>query len=151
MTSASDPHQRYQRRTLQQVIAGGVVAVLAALWAWRVPAPADTTITALRSTKPVATPVATGTIDPTRWNVTLWRPFADEVPDAGPASPKAFKLFSIMQQGDGLTAAIAAGDDGALLYVKAGDSGPGFSVVRVEATSVVLRINGQDQRLGLGP
>lgn len=149
MTSASDPYRRFQRRMAFQAGACWLLVLLAAGWAWRVPAPTAPVLATARPAR-VEGQATTPAINPAAWNINLWRPFLDEAaPVATAGAPTAFKLFSIMQQGDGFTAAISAGD-GALVYVKAGDSGPGFSVVRVEAGAVVLRINGQEQRLGLG-
>lgn len=151
MTSAPDPHRRFQRMMALQAGACWILALLAAWWAWRVPVPADPVLATTRSTRAATAPALASTIDTATWNTLLWQPFLDEAPVVASATPSAFKLFSILQQGDGLTAAIAAGDQAGLLYVKAGDTGNGFTVVRVEANGVVLRVNGQEQRLGLNP
>jgi len=151
MTPEIDPHRRFQRQTVLQVGGCGILALLVAVWAWKVPAPIGPVIAQSASTEPATVSTATTTITPDTWNVSLWRPFIDEAPAAVQAAPTTFKLYSILQQGDAFIAAITAGDNAGLSYVKAGDTGNGFSVVRVEANGVVLRINGQEQRLGLGP
>ena len=149
MTSATDPYRRFQRRLLLQAGTCWFAVLLVAAWAWRVPAPAEPVLPAAPAGKAAVT-AKPPAIDPATWNVSLWRPFVDETPTVQ-ASATAPKLYSILQQGDGLTAAIAPGPNAGLVYVKAGDTGNGFTVVRVEADGVVLLINGQEQRLGLGP
>ena len=151
MTPAIDPHRRFQRQVALQVSLCWIFVLFAAVWAWRVPVPTDPTITAARSAKSVTAPTATTAINAAIWNVNLWRPFSGgDSSSTLPTAPMAIKLFSILQQGDGLSAAVAAGDNGSLQYVKAGDICGGATVVRVEANGVVLRINGQEQWLGLG-
>lgn len=149
MTPATDPHARYRRRLALQAGACWLGALLAGTWAWRVPAvdPVPPATAPDRSAQAAPAPPA---IDAAAWNVSLWRPFTDQAPPAQ-ASATAPRLYSILQQGDGLTAAIAPGPDAGLVYVKAGDTGNGFTVVRIEPDGVVLLINGQEQRLGLGP
>lgn len=124
---------------------------LAAAWAWRLPVivgPGIATVPGRTGTAPAPPPA----IDAATWNVSLWRSFTNEAqPAAVQASASAPKLYSILQQGDGLTAAIAPAPAASLVYLKAGDTSHGFTVVRVEADAVVLLINGQEQRLGLGP
>jgi hypothetical protein len=150
MTSATDPHRRFLR---QQALMAGlcwIVVALAAAWAWRVPALTEPALTAVPDRTGTA-PAPPPAIESAIWNVSLWRSFTNEAPVAVQASATAPKLYSILQQGDGLTAAIAPGPNAGLVYLKAGDSSDGFTVVRVEADGVVLLINGQEQRLGLGP
>ncbi|MEK7415631.1 MAG: hypothetical protein AAB263_20185 [Planctomycetota bacterium] len=150
MNSAIDPHRRFQRQVALQAGACWILVVLAVLWMWRVPTAVAPIVSAGPSAK-IATGATATAINPAIWNINLWRPFTDEAPNTvASAAPMALKLFSIMQQGDGLTAAIDPGNNGGILYVKAGDVCNGFTVVRVEANGVVLRINGQEQRLGLG-
>jgi len=150
MTPAIDPHRRFQRQIALQVGAGAVLLLLASWWAISAKSPVKSGVFTL----PVATAQAAQAvtaITPASWNVSLWRPFSDEA-SAAPASPAtALKLYSILQQGDGLIAAISIGDNAELAYVKAGDTCRGYTVVRVDADGVVLRLNGQEQRLGLGP
>ena len=123
----------------------------AAVWAWRLPVLADPVITTV-SGRTSTTPAQPPAIEVATWNVSLWRPFTNEVQTvAVQASASAPKLYSILQQGDGLTAAIAPEPTAGLVYLKAGDTSHGFTVVRVEADGVVLLINGQETRLGLGP
>jgi hypothetical protein len=150
MISAIDPHRRFQRRMALQMGAGTVVVLLAILWAWRVPAPASPTIPTADHMAASGAQTAAPTVDAAAWNVTLWRGFTDEAAPVAQAAPTSLKLFSIFQQGDGFTAAIAC-DDGQLVYVKAGDSANGFTVVRVEANNAVVRLNGHELRLGLAP
>lgn len=151
MPSATDPHQRFLRRQALLVGACWIGVALVAAWAWRLPVLADSVI----ATAPVRTgtaPLQPPAIDAATWNVRLWRPFTDEAhPVAVQASASAPRLYSILQQGDGLIAAIAPSPSAALVYLKAGDISHGFTVVRVESDGVVLLINGQEQRLGLGP
>lgn len=124
---------------------------LVAAWAWRLPVLAGPVIAAAPGRTGTA-PLQPPAIDAAIWNVSLWRPFTDEAqPVAVQDSASAPKLYSILQQGDGLTAAIAPSPNAALVYLKAGDVSHGFTVVRVERDGVVLLINGQEQRLGLGP
>lgn len=146
---ATDPHHRFRRQLALQVAACWAVALLAGLWAWQAPVPPAPTLPAAAATAggPAATAMA---IDAAAWNVQLWRPFTDEAPSAAPSAPLALKLLSILQQGDGLTAAIDPGNNAGLAYVKAGDSCNGFTVVRVESDGVVVRIDGRERRLELG-
>lgn len=128
-----------------------LVVALVAAWAWRLPVLADPVIATVPGRTGTA-PAQTPAIEVATWNVSLWRPFTSEAqPVTVQASASAPKLYSILQQGDGLTAAIAPAPAAALVYLKAGDMSHGFTVVRVEADGVVLLINGQEQRLGLGP
>lgn len=129
------------------------MAVLAGGWAWWVPTP-DPSAPAGGAGAKSATAKPEGTIaaiTPASWNVNLWRGTGDDTVTTAPTGNLPLKLYSVMQDGADWTAAVAAGDGGALQFVKAGDSCNGFTVVRVEATGVVLRQNGQEQRLGLGP
>lgn len=152
MMSAIDPHHRFLRRMVLQVGACWLLVLLAAVWAWRLPVQAAPVFAPARSATAVTATTAASAVDPATWNINVWRPFLDEAaPAAAAGTPLALRLFSIMHSSDGLTAAIAPGDNSGLLYLKAGDTGNGFTVVRVEANGVVLRINGQEQRLGLGP
>jgi hypothetical protein len=148
MTSATDPHRRFQRQIALHVGACWIVALLAAAWAWRVPVPAMPAVPALRPSAAVG-PSAVRP-DPSAWNIALWKPFSNEAPTAAPAAPQTLKLLSVMQQGDGLTAAISAGDTAGMVFLKAGDSSNGFTVLRVEAHAAVLRVDGRELRLELG-
>lgn len=151
MPSTTDPHQRFLHQQVLIVGACWIGVALAAAWAWRLPALADPAITSVPA-RTGTVPVPPPAIDVATWNVSLWRSFANEAqPVAVQASASAPKLYSILQQGDGLTAAIAPAPTAGLVYLKAGDISHGFTVVRVESDGVVLLINGQEQRLGLGP
>lgn len=147
MTSATDPHSRFQRQVVLQVGSCWALALLAAAWAWRVPLPPPPAVPAAGPARTAAT--ATATLDPALWGISLWRPFANEATPVAAATAQTLRLLSVMQQDGGLTAAISAGDAG-LVFLKAGESGNGLSVVRVEANAVVLRVNGREQRLELG-
>jgi hypothetical protein len=146
MTPATEPQRRFQRGVILQVAACWSLALLAGLWAWRVTSP---TLTPTPTPRPAAMAAAQAApSDSANWNVILWRPFGD-TPAPAAAPPASLKLFSILQQPDGLTAAIATSDG--LVYVRSGDTCKGFAVVRVEASAVILRGNGQELRLGLQP
>jgi hypothetical protein len=145
MTQPADPLRSFRRGAAIEAAAAAALALGVAFWAIRVPVVSATPPTpATVQDAPAAT-----AIDPAAWDVDLRRPADGTRPAAGPA-PTALKLYSILQQPDGPTAAIAAGD-GAMLYLRSGENGPGFTVLRVEGDGVVLRIDGREQRLGLGP
>lgn len=134
-----------------QVGASWLLALLAAVWAWRMPAPPEPLVSTARAGQAAPSTATATAIDVATWNINAWRPFIDEAVSVAPAAPSSIKLFSILQQGDGLIAAIAPGENAGLVYLKAGDTCNGFTVVRIEANGVVLRLNGQELRLGLGP
>jgi hypothetical protein len=151
MPSATDPLQRFLRRHTLMIGACWIGVALAALWAFRLPVLVDPVIATVPGGN-VTIPAKPPAIDVATWNVGLWRPFSNESqPVAVQPSATAPKLYSILQQGDGLTAAIAPAPTAGLVYLKAGDTSHGFTVVRVETDGVVVLINGQEQRLGLGP
>jgi hypothetical protein len=146
MQPATDPHRRFRLLAAAQIGACVALTLLAAAWAWRVrapvlPAPVPDTAT----TQPATAPVP----DAAAWRVALWRPASDAPP---PAPPRiGLSVFSILHQGDGYIAAIAATDAPGLVYVRAGDDCHGWQVVRVEADGVILRADGREQRLGMTP
>jgi hypothetical protein len=146
MTPATEPHRRFQRSVILQVVACWSLALLAGLWAWLVASP---TAEPIPTPRPAAVAGAQAVpSDSSTWNIVLWRPFSD-APAPAAAPPASLKLFSILQQADGLTAAIATSDG--LVYVRGGGTCKGFTVVRVEASAVILRGNGQELRLELQP
>lgn len=145
MMSASDPQRGFRRRIALQAGAAWALALLAAAWAWRVPVPAVAVpaMPAARVAAAVAAPP-----DPVAWNVDLWRPFPGEAPAAAPTT---LRLYSILQRGDRLIAAIAAADAPDLAYVSDGDACHGYTVVRVEPGRVLLRGAAGELQLELGP
>lgn len=151
MLSQSDPHRRFQRLLVPQVGACWLLASLAAAWAWWVPRPADHVVSVHRDATAAGAPASAPVVETALWDIELWRPFVDEAPPSAPAAPLALKLYSILKQGDALIAAIAIGDSGSLVYLEAGDTADGFTVLRVEADGVVLRVDGRERRLELGP
>jgi hypothetical protein len=150
MMPTSDPHLDQVRQLWASALAAIGALVVATAWATTAPS-----LPAPASPKPDGAGAGEKAGDPLlsskTWTITLWQPLADAPVVVAATSPLAIKLFSILTQGDGLTAAIDPGDGGPLVYVHPGDTVRGASIVSIDAHGVNVRYGGIAHRLELIP
>jgi hypothetical protein len=91
------------------------------------------------------------TVDAAAWQVALWRPFSDAPPPPPKPTPVTIKLFSILRQADGLTAAIDQGAGGGLVYATSGQRVGEYLVTGIDETGIEIEVNGRRQRVELRP
>lgn len=85
------------------------------------------------------------------WQVALWRPFTDAPPVEAKPVPLTIKVFSILRQADGLTAALDPGAGAALVYAKVGQRVGELTVTAIDERGIEVETNGRKQRLELRP
>lgn len=142
-------------RTLRgQAVISAIAAVLAVLtagtWAMLVPA-APPLPNAMPGAITAARPGPAAAIDTAAWQVALWRPFSDAPPPVARAAPLTIKVFSILRQGGGATAALDPGNGAGLVYARVGQRIGELTVTAIDEHGIEVESGGQRQRLELTP
>lgn len=140
-----DPRRRW-RLFARCAVTTPIIAVIGGSgWAWR-ELPSITIPDPTTASMGGATPLPT--LDPQAFQVSLWRPFADQ-PSANMAiQATAVTLFSVMRRQGVLTAAIDFGPGEGLQYLVAGQVHGAVKVIAIDASGVDITVNGAAQRLG---
>jgi hypothetical protein len=91
-------------------------------------------------------------VTPDAWRVSLWRAFSDAPPPPPPAAaPLTLKIFSILRQADGITAAIDPGTGAGLVYAKVGERVGPHTVTAIDDRGIEVETDGRRQRVELRP
>lgn len=149
MWSIPDPRRRWAV-VLALTCGGGLLLMVLTGW-WAFQSRPSITLPLARIIVADATP-ATQPLDPTRWQVSLWRPFVDQpVGAAVNVAPITVKLFSVLHRNGVLTAAFDTGPGNPLLYAKAGETVGSIQVLAVDAAGVDVVVNGVKQHVVVTP
>lgn len=150
MTRIGDSERALRQQGLL-MLAVAVIAVLATgTWAALPPPGPALPKAAPSGSASSGDPSATG-IDAATWQVSLWRPFSDAPPPAPKPVPLTIKVFSILRQADGLTAALDPGAGGGLIYAKVGQRVGELTVTAIDENGIEVETNGRKQRVELRP
>jgi len=150
MTRIGDS-ERALRQQSMLMLAIAVIAVLATgTWAALPPPPPPLPKAAPAGAVNGDDASATG-IDAATWQVSLWRPFSDAPPPAPKPVPLTIKVFSILRQADGLTAALDPGAGAGLIYAKVGQQVGNLTVTAIDEQGIEVETNGRKQRVELRP
>lgn len=151
MTRIGDSERSLRRWAL--VSAGCTALVLGTAGTWAALPPAAPALpTASSSPSGRHTVSNDPPLAPDAWRVSLWRPFSDAPPPPPPTvAPVTLKIFSILRQADGITAAIDPGTGAGLVYAKVGERVGTHTITAIDERGIEVETNGRRQRVELRP
>jgi hypothetical protein len=149
MTPIGDSERTLRRQALSSLGIAVLAVIAAGIWALSPPPVRPVKIPAPPATAPGATAAAAH--DAGIWQVSLWRPLSDAPPPPPKATPLTIKVFSILRQADGITAAIDPGAGAPLIYAKVGQQVGEHTVTTIDERGIEVETAGRRQRVELRP
>jgi len=129
------------------------VAILGAAGTWAVLLPKAPLLPQSSSNQSATRTITNDALfKPDAWRVSLWRPFSDAAPPPPPTiAPLTLKIFSILRQADGITAAIDPGTGAGLVYAKVGERIGAHTITAIDERGIEVEVDGRRQRVELRP
>lgn len=149
MTQIGESEQALRRQASYTWAISALAIIATGAWALLPPPTAAMPARAVASG--LSSQSAGATFDAVTWQVALWRPLTDAPPPPPKAVPLTLKVFSILRQADGITAAIDPGAGAGLIYARPGQRVGEYLVTAVDERGIEIEANGRRQRVELRP